>query len=90
MPARRITVTGRVQGVFFRASTRLQAEALGLTGWVRNEPDGSVAIFAEGPRAALDTLEEWCHHGPPAARVERVIAEEADEEGGAEFVSERG
>ena len=68
----------------------MQAETLGLTGWVRNNDDGSVEIFAEGPADALDTLEQWCHLGPPAARVEHVIAEEAEEEGGTEFVSERG
>ena len=90
MPARRIVVTGHVQGVFFRATARLQAETLGLTGWVRNNDNGSVEIFAEGPIDALNALQQWCHLGPPAARVERVIGEDVEEEGGTEFVSERG
>jgi acylphosphatase len=69
-----ILVRGRVQGVYFRASTRDEAQRLGLTGWVRNEPDGSVRLVAEGPRDALESLERWCHHGPPSAHVEDVSA----------------
>ena len=69
-----ILVQGRVQGVYFRASTRDEARRLGLTGWVRNEPNGSVRLVAEGPRAALEQLERWCHHGPPHARVDEVSA----------------
>jgi acylphosphatase len=65
-------VFGRVHGVFFRASTLEQAQSLGLTGWVKNLPDGSVEIDAEGPRYALEQLAEWCRHGPPAARVAEV------------------
>ena len=90
MPARRIHIFGHVQGVFFRATARVQAEMLGLTGKVRNNPDGSVEIFAEGSQNALVCFMEWCHYGPPAARVDRVIVEEAKEVGGTEFVSERG
>jgi acylphosphatase len=67
-----IIVTGIVQGVYYRADTQRQAAALGLTGWVRNEMDGSVGISAEGEKEAIDTLIEWCHEGPPGARVERV------------------
>lgn len=52
-----LVVRGRVQGVYFRASTRDEARRLGLTGWVRNEPDGSVRVLAEGPRAALEALQ---------------------------------
>jgi len=62
-------VRGRVQGVSFRFYTRDEATALGLTGWVANREDGSVEVIAEGPRAALDRLAAWLHHGPPAARV---------------------
>jgi acylphosphatase len=69
-----LVVRGRVQGVCFRASTQDEARRLGLVGWVRNERDGSVRVIAEGPRAALDALERWCHHGPPSARVDEVIA----------------
>lgn len=65
-------VTGRVQGVFFRQSTRAEAQRLGLTGYARNNADGSVSIEAEGPAEALDALAAWCQQGPPAARVDRV------------------
>ncbi|SHJ12033.1 acylphosphatase [Hymenobacter daecheongensis DSM 21074] len=68
-------IQGRVQGVFFRQSARQQAQALGLTGYARNNSDGSVTIEAEGPPEALATLEAWCYHGPPAARVEQVAVE---------------
>ena len=67
-----IVVKGRVQGVFFRASTLERAQELGLRGWVRNRPDGAVEIVAEGSEAAVAGLIEWCHHGPPSARVESV------------------
>jgi len=69
-----IRVTGQVQGVCFRAATRDRAMELGLDGYVRNEPDGSVYIEAEGPVEALAALEEWCHHGPPAAEVDAVTS----------------
>lgn len=67
-----IRVTGRVQGVSFRFHTEQEAERLGLTGWVRNEPDGSVALHAEGEADAVQALVDWCHRGPSYARVERV------------------
>ena len=67
-------VHGRVQGVFYRQSTRTEAERLGLTGFARNNPDGTVTIEAEGPTEALDDLEAWCHQGPPAAQVDAVDA----------------
>lgn len=63
---------GRVQGVFFRASTREEARQLGLTGWVRNCPDGSVEIMAEGPVESLRDFQSWCNHGPPYAQVSNV------------------
>lgn len=70
---RTFTVHGRVQGVFFRQSTRQQAGALGLTGYARNNPDGTVTIEAEGPTRALAALESWCRQGGPvAARVDSV------------------
>lgn len=65
-------VYGRVQGVFFRDSTRQQAEQLGLGGWVRNEADGSVAVVAEGSEEALRELAGFLEVGPRAAHVERV------------------
>lgn len=63
---------GRVQGVFYRARACDEAQRLGLTGWVRNCPDGSVELVAEGPEAKLIRLREWCRQGPPAAQVERL------------------
>jgi acylphosphatase len=68
----RIVVTGIVQGVAFRQSTVERARELGLTGWVRNLPDGRVEALAEGPRARVESLAAWCWSGPPAARVSRV------------------
>lgn len=65
-------VRGRVQGVWYRASTRDAAAALALTGWVRNCADGSVEALAEGPREAVEQLVAWCRTGPPAARVDDV------------------
>jgi acylphosphatase len=65
-------VRGRVQGVAYRAHAAAEARRLGLTGTVRNLPDGSVELVATGPRAELERLAEWCRRGPPAARVESV------------------
>jgi len=73
-----IRVYGRVQGVFFRASTQEKAHELGVKGYVKNEPDGSVYIEAEGPAEALDAFLEWCHKGPAAARVDKVDDQETD------------
>jgi len=67
-----IQVFGKVQGVYFRASTQAEAQRLGLNGFVRNEADGSVYIEAEGAEEQLHQLVEWCHEGPSRARVERV------------------
>lgn len=69
-----IRIEGKVQGVFFRAETQQKAEKLGLTGYVRNEPDGSVLIEAEGNENKLRSLKEWCWQGPTAARVNNVSA----------------
>lgn len=65
-------VAGRVQGVFFRASTRDEARRLGLTGWVRNREDGGVELVACGVAGAVDALEQWLWQGPPSAKVESV------------------
>ena len=70
-----LRIHGQVQGVFFRASTEVEARRLGLTGWVRNCPDGSVEVVAEGPRARLEDLVAWCRHGPPRAQVDHVEIE---------------
>lgn len=74
--ARRVRVYGRVQGVFFRDSCRAEAERLGVAGWVRNEPDGTVLAHLEGEAAAVDALVAWCRSGPPHADVRRLRAEE--------------
>ena len=66
-----IKITGRVQG-FFRQSTKDQADALGITGWVKNESDGSVAACIEGEQPQLDTLLAWAQHGPANAKVAAV------------------
>ncbi len=68
-------VRGRVQGVFFRAWTQEQAHALRLSGWVRNNYDGSVELIAEGPRAFLEDFLKKCWEGPSAAWVEKVESE---------------
>jgi len=65
-------IEGMVQGVFFRAATMEQAGRLGAKGWVRNCPDGSVEVVAEGKRKDLESLVAWCHHGPPGAHVHHV------------------
>ena len=67
-----VTVHGRVQGVAYRYYTRLRALELGVNGWVRNVPDGSVEGLFEGDGPDIKTLVEWCSSGPPAARVEHV------------------
>lgn len=72
MAAARFLVSGRVQGVFFRASTREQARRLGLSGSARNLADGRVEVIADGDAAAIEALAGWLRHGPPQARVEAV------------------
>ncbi|MCX8021090.1 MAG: acylphosphatase [Chitinophagaceae bacterium] len=84
-----ITVHGKVQGVFFRQSTREKALSLGLTGYVENRPDGSVFIKATGRPEQLDALVQWCHSGPPLARVTRVETQEIPLEQFEEFVIKR-
>lgn len=71
-------VTGRVQGVWFRAWTKGEAEKRGLSGWVRNEPDGSVTVFAAGKAEAVEDLLVALWQGPPAARVDSVAVEHSD------------
>jgi acylphosphatase len=67
-----VVVSGRVQGVFFRASAQQEALALGLAGEVRNLPDGAVEAIVEGERRAVDDFVAWCKRGPPSARVADV------------------
>ncbi len=70
-----LLVSGLVQGVFYRQSTVEEARRLGLAGWVRNLPDGRVEVLAEGGKGALEALVRFCERGPPAARVEGLLAE---------------
>jgi len=78
---RRLIVEGYVQGIFFRACTREKAEALHLSGWVRNRWDGTVEVLAEGEESRVAELIRWCHDGPPGARVTRVRVEEEPHQG---------
>ena len=78
MECRLYTVTGRVQGVWFRESTRREAAALGITGYAKNMADGSVEVLACGDSAALKRLAGWLEVGPPAARVTRVECSAAE------------
>lgn len=80
-----VRVTGRVQGVFFRSFVEQEAARLGVHGWVRNEPDGSVAGHFEGPEDAVTALVDRCRTGPPAARVEHVDVREATASGESGF-----
>jgi len=70
--ATRFIVRGKVQGVFFRASTREQAQRLGMRGYARNLSDGSVEVVAVGEDDAVEAIARWLQHGPPSARVDRV------------------
>jgi len=67
-----VLIEGRVQGVFFRASTRDEARARGLAGWVRNRPDGRVEAVFEGDKAVVENMLAWCQKGPPYAYVDQV------------------
>lgn len=86
MIAYRIKVTGRVQGVFFRASTKEKADQIGIEGWVRNERDGSVLIEAEGEEEQMKQFVEWCRRGSSASQVDDVSVEEIERSGFTSFV----
>ncbi|MGI8704548.1 MAG: acylphosphatase [Sphingomicrobium sp.] len=79
--SRKVRLTGRVQGVFFRAWTETQARELGVSGWVRNCDDGSVEAHVEGDDAAVRQLTERMRQGPPSAKVEDVQVENVPAEG---------
>ena len=79
--AKRFRITGHVQGVFFRAGARERAVSLGVTGWARNNADGSVEMYAEGGLEALQAFERWCERGSDAARVEKVEVQEVPVQG---------
>ena len=75
-----IIISGKVQGVFFRQSSQEMAESLGITGTVKNQPNGDVRILATGTREQLDALVKWCHQGPRRAEVASVTIEEVTTE----------
>lgn len=79
---RRLVITGHVQGVWYRASMAQEAQALGVTGWVRNRADGSVEAMVRGTAEQLAAIILWARRGPPAARVEHVAVEEGSGEFG--------
>ena len=80
-----LLVSGRVQGVYFRATAAEEGGRLGLTGWVRNLPDGRVEAVVEGPRERVEGFVTWCGSGPPSARVTDVTTRW--QEPSAEFTS---
>lgn len=73
-----IIVRGKVQGVFYRKSTQKKARGLELAGYVKNIPNGTVKMEAEGEKVALESLVDWCYKGPPAAKVSEVKVEKTD------------
>ncbi len=77
MKSCRLTITGRVQGVFFRQNTLEKARELGISGYVKNRPDGTVYAEARGEDEALERFVQWCHQGPLLARVDKVTVVEA-------------
>ena len=86
----RLRIRGRVQGVFYRDSTRREARRLGLRGWVCNRSDGSVEAVAQGPPEQVAALIDWCHEGPALARVLEVgVTEEPGDTDEPEFVVRR-
>lgn len=85
MIRRRVTVSGDVQGVFFRDSCRGEARAAAVAGWVRNTETGQVEAVFEGEPDAVERLVAWCRHGPPRARVVRVDVDEEEPTGAQGF-----
>ena len=81
----RVVVRGRVQGVFFRAETRARAQSLGVSGWVRNAPDGTVEAAFEGDPKRVESMVEWCRRGPAGAQVDVVDAIPEEPTGEARF-----
>ena len=78
---KRVVVSGRVQGVFFRDTVRRRAESLGVSGWVRNRDDGAVEAEFEGPTEAVEALVEFCRSGPGRAEVNKLDVSDAEPEG---------
>ena len=74
----RLTIKGKVQGVFYRATAKDVADLTGIKGWVRNLPDNNVEIIATASEELLQKFINWCKQGPPKAKVEEVIVEDID------------
>ncbi len=83
--ARQVRVHGRVQGVFFRDTCQSEAQAVGVTGWVSNEADGTVLAHFEGPEHEVDTMVQWCRSGSTSAQVRGVDVEQVDVAGFSDF-----
>ena len=83
---RRVVVSGRVQGVWFRESCRREADGRSVSGWVRNRPDGTVEAEFEGERAAVMAMIDWCRAGPPRAEVTGLSVSDGQPTGDAAFV----
>jgi acylphosphatase len=81
----RVLVSGRVQGVFFRASCAERAAELGVSGWIRNVPGGDVEAVLEGMDLAVEQMVRWCREGPPLARVDRIDIVDETPTGGSGF-----
>jgi acylphosphatase len=77
---KRIKITGKVQGVFYRKSAQHKALELGVTGWIKNEPDGSVTAELEGEPHSVSAMESWLKKGPPQANVVEIKGEEGEEQ----------
>ena len=81
----RIQVFGKVQGVFYRATSKTKADELGLTGWVKNESDGTVSLFVKGESKKVEEMVEWCKEGPTFSKVDKVQYEEVEQEEFSDF-----
>lgn len=75
-----LQICGRVQGVFFRKTAKSEADKLGITGWARNNDDGSVEVLAVGDKKKLDEFIKWCKDGPEMAKVDRIVEERAEKD----------
>lgn len=85
MQAKHLIITGRVQGVFFRATANEVAKKIGVNGWIRNNAGGSVEAHIEGENAAVEQFISWCHRGPDKAEVKNVQVTDCKSEGCTSF-----
>jgi acylphosphatase len=89
MPTVHLIIHGKVQGVFYRASAREKAEALGITGWVKNTDEGAVEMIATGSQHQLDEFISWCRKGPSKAVVTKIAVHDLQEQSFNRFSIER-